>query len=417
MIRTFKILSLVIFVLISGCKNHKTTDRPDGNAPPDRIYAYQEGMEPRWSSFENLNGIKGNGGMENNGAKGHPSDMIRSGEHKVLLNTQGPGMINRIWLTIRNRSPHALRGLIFNMYWDGEEKPAVSVPLGDFFGVGLGKTAVFENDLFANPEGRSFNSYVQMPFRQAVKIEIFNDMDYDIFLVFFDVNYQLLDKWDPDYLYFHAYWHRDTATVPGVDFNILPEIHGKGRFLGTNVSVAANPAYKDYWWGEGEVKVYLNGDDPHPTLVGTGTEDYIGTAWGQGPFHDRYNGCLIADPEHNQWAFYRYHILDPIYFQTDCRVSIQQMGGTSKSNVIDLLKHGVNLIPVTINGADSRLIHIYHPDSTVDLENPALPGEDAWTNFYRSDDISAVAYFYLDRPANELPAIQDLEVRTWNLND
>lgn len=415
--RTTKFLLVLILGYLYGCKNHIATDQPATDTQSDKMYVYHEGMEPRWSSFENLNGTKGKGGMENNGAKGHPSDRIISGEHKVLLDTHGPGVINRIWVTIRNRSPHALRGLIINMYWDGEEKPAVSVPFGDFFGIGLGKTAVFENALFANPEGRSFNSYVQMPFREGAKIEIVNEMNYDIFLLFYDVNYQLLADWDPDYLYFHAYWHRDTATTPGVDFNILPEIHGKGRFLGSNVGVVANPDYKDYWWGEGEVKVYLNGDDPHPTLVGTGTEDYIGTAWGQGAFYNRYNGCLIADPAHNEWAFYRYHLIDPIYFDSDCRVTIQQMGGTTKSNVIDLLKHGVNLIPVTINDTDSRLIHLYQPDSLVNLESPGLPGNEAWTNFYRSDDVSAVAYFYLDRPANDLPPIQDLEVRTWNLNE
>jgi hypothetical protein len=93
---------------------------------------------------------------------------------------QGPGVINRIWITIIDRSPEMLRSLIINIYWDNEEKPAVSVPFGDFFGIGLGKTAVYENILFSNPEGRSFNSFIQMPFKKAAKIEIVNQSEKDL---------------------------------------------------------------------------------------------------------------------------------------------------------------------------------------------------------------------------------------------
>jgi hypothetical protein len=221
-----------------------------------------------------------------------------------------------------------------------------------------------------------------------------------------------LKEWNEEYLYFHCYWHRDTATTLTEDFAILPEVTGKGRFLGTNVSVNANPVYKDHWWGEGEVKVYMNGDSEYPTLVGTGTEDYIGTAWGQGQYYNRYQGCPIADAENLQWTFYRYHIPDPVYFKTDCRVTIQQIGGNQKSEVLELQKKGVDLIPITIHQAPV-FTHIYQPGEVVDLSDPDLP--EGWVNYYRSDDFAATAYFYFERPSNDLPEIQPRSIRIWNL--
>lgn len=405
------ICSLLFLLIFIGCSDNDMEDMNLSDAP----FIYAENLTPVWTSFENHTGEKGAGGMENNGAKGHPYERLRAGESKTLLALQGAGIINRMWITIQQRSPYVLRGLVINMYWDNEEKPAVSVPFGDFFGVGLGRTEVFENALFANAEGRSFVSYLQMPFKKAAKIEVVNDMDFDVSMLFYDVNAQRLGKWDDDYLYFHAYWHRDQATELAKDFEILPKVNGKGRFLGTNISIHSNPDYKDYWWGEGEVKVYLNGDTDLPSLVGTGTEDYIGSGWGQGQYFNRYQGCSIADPENKQWSYYRFHIPDPIYFKTDCKVTIQQMGGTSKRNVIEMLENGVPLIPVTINGEESALIHLYEPGKIVDLTKPDLPGDDAWTNFYRSDDVAAVSYFYLDNAVSELPEIQDIKIRTSGL--
>ncbi|MBN1481709.1 DUF2961 domain-containing protein [candidate division KSB1 bacterium] len=378
----------------------------------DKPYVYTDNLTPVWTSFENSTGEKGVGGMENNGAKGHPYERFRAGETKTLLDLQGPGIINRMWVTLQPRAPYVLRGLVIKMYWDHEEKPAVSVPFGDFFGVGLSRTVAFENALFANPEGRSFVSYVHMPYKKAARIEVVNEMNFDVPMLFYDVDAQRLKKWHDDYLYFHAYWHRDQATELAKDFEILPMIKGKGRFLGTNISIHANPAYKDYWWGEGEVKVYFDSDDEFPSLVGTGTEDYIGTGWGQGQYFHRYQGCSIADGANKQWSYYRYHIPDPITFKTDCKVTIQQMGGTSKRNVLEMLKNNVPLIPVTINGDESKLIHLYEKGTITDLTNPDLPGDEAWTNFFRSDDVAAVAYFYLDKPVNELPEIQDITIRT-----
>jgi hypothetical protein len=404
------IVLLMIAINACDCK-HRTGDVSDVGTPQN-MFTYTDNMEPRWVSFENMTGDKGRGGMENAGAKGHACDSIRAGSVKSLLNIKGPGIINRMWVTINDRSPNMLRSLILNMYWDDEKKPAVSVPFGDFFGIGLGKTAVYENELFANPEGRSFNCFIQMPFKTAARIELVNESGTDLSMVFYDIDLQLLKTWNEDFMYFHSYWHRDTSTVLARDFEIMPKISGKGRFLGSNVCINANPLYKNCWWGEGEVKMYLNGDLEYPTLVGTGTEDYIGTAWGQGLFYNKYTGCLIADDKNLQWAFYRFHIPDPVYFKTDCRVTIQQIGGNTKDIVIALQKQKVNLIPITVHEAPN-LIRIHKKDSTANLESPSLPN--AWTNFYRSDDLAATAYFYLNSPKNDLPVLQPVSIRTWKL--
>lgn len=405
-------LYLLPVLLLSGCKDQKDSHR--NNLLPHQLFEYSDQVKPRWFSFENLSGAKGAGGKENNGAKGHPCDYIKPGESKTLLDMQEAGIINRIWITINDRSPEMLRSLRLEMFWDNEKKPAVSVPFGDFFGVGLGQTAAFENALFANPEGRSFNCFIPMPFKKAARVVITNESGKNLDMIFFDIDVQLLNSWDEDFLYFHAYWHRDTATTISEDYQILPEVRGKGRFLGSNVGVICNKDFKGFWWGEGEVKMYLDGDTDYPTLAGSGTEDYIGTAWGQGKFNLSYTGCLIADGITDSWAFYRFHIPDPVYFQSQCRVDIQQIGGGPKADVKKLIDKGVPLIPITIH--EIPILHpIYNADSISKLDNPALP--EGWVNFYRSDDYSSVAYFYLNRPSDDLPEIQGMQMRVFHLNE
>lgn len=393
------IFSLFIF---SACTGKETNSNQQ-----DAIFSFDNNADTRWSSPENRNGIKGAGGKENNSAKGHAYDAIKAGESYTLLETDGPGIVNRIWITINDRSPQMLRSLRLDMYWDGESKPAVSVPFGDFFGVGLGKTNVFENALFANPEGRSFLSFIQMPFKKSAKIVLTNEGNKDLNNCFFDVNYNLVKTWNDNWLYFHAYWHRDTATKLTEDFEILPHVEGKGRYLGTNIGVNANPVYPKSWFGEGEVKVFMDGDKTYPTLNGTGTEDYIGTGWGQGRFILNYSGCTIQNDSSGEIAFYRFHIPDPVYFKTECKVALQQIGGAGTGEVRSYQKNNAPLIPVTTD-TGKNILH-YNEKKTVLLDSASPVG---WTNFYRVDDISATVYFYLDRPANNLPALQPLPVRT-----
>ena len=380
------------------------------NLSAQQLYQVPTDIETRWSSFENPAAAKGTGGSENKKAKGHPSENIAPGETKVLLNTKGAGIIQRMWMTISERTPAMLRSLRLEMYWDDSAKPAVSVPLGDFFGIGLGRKVAFENALFSDPEGRSFTCYIPMPYRKGARITIKNESEKPVML-FYDINFQQVKSHNTDVAYFHAYWSRVMKTELGKDFEILPQVKGKGRFLGMNMGIITDPLYQDSWWGEGEVKIYLDGDGELPTLNGTGTEDYIGTGWGQGLFTHQYQGCLVADKNTRQWAFYRYHIPDAVYFTKDCRVTIQIMGGEMRDKVREYVKNGATLTPVTVSGKDFSKLFEMSP--TPQLNDANFP--DGWTNFYRQDDVSATAYFYLSTPISQVPALQDLKVRTAEL--
>jgi len=404
----FLIFAVMIAVgLLIGCSQSKTREYTTRGG----LFEFNENMEPRWSSPENPGGVKGAGGKTNGGAKGHPYDSIGAGQSLTLLDVQEAGIVQRIWITINDRSPEMLRSLRIDMYWDNEQKPAVSVPFGDFFGVGLGRTTSFQNILFSNPEGRSFNAFIPMPFKTGAKIVITNESKKKLNNIFYDIDYNVVNGWSDDVLYFHAYWHRDSATTLTKDFELLPTVMGRGRFLGVNIGVNANPAYKKSWFGEGEVKMYLDGDTDYPTLNGTGTEDYIGTAWGQGKFINNYTGCSVADDSLLQWAFYRYHIPDPIYFKANCKVALQQIGGDGTANVAGFQQDAAPISPVSTD--DGTLHPMYNKGSVAKLDT--LNGPKGWTNFYRSDDISATAYFYLDKPVCNLPPLQPAAVRAAKL--
>lgn len=355
------------------------------------------------SSFENLNGVKGEGGKTNNSAKGNAFEGLQSRQSKTLLEVDGPGIIQRMWFTVRDRSPEMMRSIRLRIYWDGESKAAVDVPFGDFFGYGLSEVVKFESALFSNPEGRSFNCMIPMPFRLSAKVVITNESTRDIPEIFYDIDFMRLDQLEEDALYFHAFWTRQKTSELGVDFEFLPEIEGRGRFLGVNMGVNADPAYGNTWWGEGEVKMYLDNDKEFPTINGTGTEDYIGTAWGLGQFTNLYQGCTVANDSTKQYAFYRFHIPDIIGFHENFRASIQQIGGGMRDEVRTLLKNDVKLEPVSLAAINGFTRLYENPKDIFDEDFPF-----GWVNFYRIDDYSATSYFYLDTPStglNELPAL------------
>lgn len=387
------------------------------------LYEYPgKDVKTIWVSAENPTGEKGSGGITNKGAKGNAYFIVPPGAKQELLNMEGPGIIMRMWMsgTIA-RNPVQRRAVRIDMYWDGAKKPAVSAPIGDFFGIGLGYLTSFDSELFSSPEGRSFNFTIPMPFRKSAKVEITNESS-EYVLIWYDINLLKMDKIGDDALYFHAHWKRNLKTELGKDYEILPKIDGKGRYIGTNIGVIGDSLYNGTWFGEGEVKIYLDGDKELPSLVGTGTEDYIGTGWGQGEFFGRYFGSLLSNKKHDIYAFYRYHTSDPVFFHSDIRVTIQQMGAGVKNKLRQMKRNGASLEPVwvleVINGIPNfiRLLDLENPPDLFDEDFPT-----GATGFYRQDDVSSTVYFYLNKPENDLPELpaveirlQDLQQKVWN---
>lgn len=366
------------------------------------LYIMPEGRSSHVSSFENRNGLKGQGGKTNQKAKGNAFEALAAGESKTLLDIKGAGIIQRMWFTVNNRTPQMLRSLRLQMFWDNATKPAVDVPFGDFFGIGLGRTVTFESALFSSPEGRSFNSFVPMPFKTSAKVVITNESKEDLSLLFYDIDFVKVTSQPKDMLYFCAYWHRQKSSAIGTDFELLPKVLGKGRYLGVNVGVNADTSYRTSWFGEGEVKMFIDGDSEYPTINGTGTEDYIGTGWGQGTFINRYQGSSIVDEAKQQYCFYRFHIPDQIFFQKDFKATIQQIGGGDLELLRKFAKKGAKFTPISV-ATDKGFIRLFEG-----TKKPSLMDEDfpkGWVNFYRSDDYSATAYFYLDKPQHNLSAL------------
>ena len=296
-------------------------------------------------NWENRTGEKGKGGMAAGelgpSRKGSPCiPLVKAGETVTLAETEGPGVIQHIWMTVTDRVSDK------NRYVLGETSPSVESPLGDFFCCGFG-VAYQVNSLpvVVNPT-RGFNSYFPMPFGKSMKITLENQCDEDVNAFFYQVDYCLLPELPEKSGYFHAQWRRQRITEKAKDYVILDNVRGKGQYVGTYMALTA---LERYWYGEGEVKFYLDGDEEYPTICGTGTEDYFGGAWSFAtrkngktventfctpylgyPYYSRHD-TEIHNDYHNddmmpQRSFYRWHIPDPVLFDEDIRVTIQQIG-------------------------------------------------------------------------------------------
>jgi hypothetical protein len=276
----------------------------------------------------------------------------------TLMDVDGPGCIQHIWITTGTAK---FREIILRMYWDNEDTPSVEVPLGDFFCNARNYEAnVTAIPINVNPRN-GMNCFFPMPFRKHAKITVENlHPSGEIGGFFYAVNYTLTEVADDD-AYFHASFRRTNPLPYKEDFTILDGVKGKGQFVGCYMAWQQN---NNGWWGEGEIKIFMDGDKEFPTICGTGTEDYFGGAWGFGD--ETYSAPFLGYPKGGKafpgqrHGLYRFHILDPIRFEKEIKITMQAIGW----------REGGRYLPL-------------------------------------QDDISSVAYWYQSEPHQEFPAIPD----------
>ena len=305
-------------------------------------------------SPENFTGEKGRGGMatEGTGASaardlGHgwklsPSIRIAPGEDRVLADIQDSGAIQQIWLTPTGH----WRWSILRIYWDGSETPSVECPVGDFFACGWNSYGqVSSLAVCVNPRS-GLNCYWEMPFRKGCKITMANLADEPMTL-YYQINYTLTEVPD-DAAYFHAQFRRVNPLPYKQVYTILDGVRGQGHYIGTYMAWGVN---NTGWWGEGEIKFFIDGDEEFPTICGTGTEDYFCGSYdfdlgkehgGYREFTTPYSGLpQVIRPDglyqsQTRFGMYRWHIVDPIRFEQDLRVTIQALGWRSGGRYLPL---------------------------------------------------------------------------------
>lgn len=344
----------------------------------------RSGIATRSISPENLDGSPGGGGRSITGTgascardlgqgwKISPSIDVAPGETLDLASIPTAGKITHIWIT--THTDH-WRTLIFRAYWDSSPEPAIEVPYGDFFCNGWGVFAQVNSQMVsANPHG-GMNSYWPMPFRENARLTIENTSKVDVRL-YYQITYEIGGDYSQD-AYFHAQWRRSNPLADKKPHTLLDGVEGTGHYVGTYLAWGAN---SNGWWGEGEIKFYLDNDTEYPTICGTGTEDYFGGAWnfdipgrGYTEFSTPYLGLpQVIRPDglylsQQRFGMYRWHIADPIFFTTGIpRVDIQALGWRS-----------------------------------------------GWRYLPLRDDIASTALFYLDRPYTHrppAPSADDMEV-------
>lgn len=285
-------------------------------------------LDSRAATFENPTGERGAGGTAHGGRKGAPSRVFQPGERVALADIAGPGVVRHVWVTVPQARPEVMRAWLVEVFYDEREEPSISVPLLDFFGLANGRPQPYASALTSAQEGRGFNAYFPMPFRGRIRFELVNGSS-RAQPCYFQVDYTLQHELPANAGYLHATFRRENPTTMREDFTIAGGLRGPGRFLGCVVGIRILD--EGVWYGEGEVKVYRDGDQANPTICGTGLEDYVGTAWGMGQHHALYAGAPASiGPEgaaQPDWvSFYRWHVPDPIVFTTDLRVTIQQIG-------------------------------------------------------------------------------------------
>ncbi len=336
-------------------------------------YKIPRNLVSRAISFENPTGEAGAGAREASplgvGRKGSAVRHVHDGETITLADIEGCGTIRHIWLTTHNK-PVLLRGSVIRIFWEGQAHPGVELPLGEFFGFANGQCRAFESIYHSASSTKGMNCWIPMPFLKGARIEFSNRSGHRLPL-FYQVDYTLGDEHAPDVGRLHASFRRERPTQLGHDFEILPEREGRIRYLGTVLGVLPE---SPLWWGEGEMKTFIDDDAGFPTIAGTGSEDYVGHAFGIQDESFLHNGCNFRekadDADTGMVSIYRWHLADPIYCQRRMRMVIQQIGHrpTYRARTIDEYKAEL---------------------------------------YERSDDWSAAAFWYQAAPSAPLPLFPD----------
>ncbi len=321
--------------------------------PRNELYDLNTKVESRSISFENPTGAPGEGGKAASelgvGRKGSPARRIEPGETVVLCDIQNPGTIHHIWMTgewtdhpwmQETGRSELLRTTIIRAYWDGQEHPSIECPIGDFMGVAQARVKSYESAVHSVGESAAFNFWLPMPFNKSAKFTITNDSE-RAFTLFYQIDYTINDVHPDDVGRLHVCFRRENPTTLKQDFEILPKRTGKGRFIGAVLGIRT---LHPEWWGEGEIKIYMDGDDEFPTICGTGSEDYVGLSYGIQQTTFMYHGCNLLYKSDSVFkaphpktkdiqefspefiSMYRWHIPDPIYWDSECRITIQQIG-------------------------------------------------------------------------------------------
>jgi len=296
-------------------------------------------------SAENKNGEKGKGGMSADGLsascardlgigwKVSPFIALPAQSITTIAEIEGSGVIAHIWITC---DPHSWRELILRFYWDDEKFPSVEVPLGDFFCNGWCVRSIVNSIPVAVMSAGGMNSYWPMPFRKNARITVENIGDRELPQFFYQIDYSLTEV-PCDCAYFHAQWRRTNPLPYKEVYTILDNVEGKGHYVGTYMAWQSN---SNGWWGEGEIKFYMDGDRDFPTICGTGTEDYFGGAWAfeavdrksYAPYTSAFLGfhqVLELDNfvcSQRRFGMYRWHLPDPVRFEQDLKVTMQALG-------------------------------------------------------------------------------------------
>lgn len=281
---------------------------------------------------------------------------VAPGAAHLLGDLRGPGVIRHLWITALSDDPHLLRTASLRIHWDGHEAASVDAPLGDFFGAGFGDTVNFAAlPLAMMPQGgKGMNCFFPMPFHRSARLEILNEGDYELKHLFYYVDWEEVPSLGGDQAYFHAWFARENpcqgiadAGISNWDFQmegknpsgagnyLLLDFAGRGHYAGSVLSVHnLRVTDQNNWYGEGDDMIFLDGDE-RPTLHGTGTEDYFLTAWGpRERFCGPYAGLTMPGGENysGRVSMYRFHIEDPIMFESSIRVTIEHGHANRRSD-------------------------------------------------------------------------------------